>query len=92
MDRHRDTPSRNAVIMREFYSKFLCIRRLPIPTIAAINGPAIGAGMCMAVGCDMRVAAVDAKMGLTFVKLGLHPGMASTHLLVRMVSLLVCGG
>ena len=85
MDRHRDTPSRNSVIMREFYSKFLKIRRLPVPTIAAINGAAIGAGMCFAVGCDMRVAAADAKMGFTFTKLGLHPGMASTHLLPLVV-------
>jgi len=50
--------------------------------IGAINGAAVGAGFCLALGgCDVRVAANNAKMGLTFVKLGLHPGMAATHFL-----------
>ena len=52
---------------------FLCLRQLPVPVIAAINGPAIGAGLCMAMGCDIRIAAESAKLGVTFVKLGLHP-------------------
>jgi len=67
--------------MLAFYSSWLRIRELEVPTIAAINGPAIGAGLCLALACDLRVAAREAKMGAPFVKLGLHPGMAGTYLL-----------
>ena len=83
--RGEDTPTRNAVIMRRFYERFLAVRRLPVPVVAAINGPAIGAGLALALACDVRVAARDAKMGITFVQLGLHPGMGSTHFLPRIV-------
>jgi enoyl-CoA hydratase/carnithine racemase len=84
-DRSKDTPSRNAVIMRRFYERFLSVRRLPVPVVAAINGPAIGAGLALALACDVRVASKDSKMGITFVGLGLHPGMGSTHFLPRIV-------
>lgn len=84
-DRHADTPSRNAPIMRTFYQRFLCVRSLPVPVIAAINGPAIGAGLCFALACDVRIAAPKAKMGLTFTALGLHPGMGATHFLPSIV-------
>lgn len=70
---------------RDFYARFLSIRRLEVPTIAVINGHAIGAGLCFALGCDMRIAARDAKMGMTFTRLGIHPGMGATHLLPRLV-------
>jgi enoyl-CoA hydratase len=66
--------------MIAFYRAWLTIRRLEIPTIAAINGAAIGAGLCVALACDIRYAAEGAKMGAPFVKLGMHPGMASTYL------------
>mmetsp|Transcript_16449 Transcript_16449/g.50864 ORF Transcript_16449/g.50864 Transcript_16449/m.50864 type:complete len:285 (-) Transcript_16449:28-882(-) len=80
-ERHRDTPGNNAAIMRAFYARFLSIRDLEVPTIAALNGPAIGAGLAVACACDIRVAAPDAKLGITFVGLGLPPGMGSTHFL-----------
>lgn len=63
---------------KDFYKRFLALRQLEIPTIAAINGPAVGAGFCIALACDLRVAAANAKMGLNFVRLGIHPGMAAT--------------
>jgi len=83
--RCQDTPSRNSKIMHEFYHRFLRVRTLPVPVIAAINGPAIGAGLCFAMACDVRVASRDAKLGFTFVGLGLHPGMGATHFLPSVV-------
>ncbi len=62
--------------MIAFYRAWLSIRKLEVPTIAAINGPAIGAGLCLALACDIRYAAGGAKMGVPFVKLGMHAGMA----------------
>lgn len=79
------TPDQLRERMLPFYRAWLSVRRLEVPTIAAINGPAIGAGMCLALACDLRHARDDARMGLPFVKLGLHPGMAGTHLLPEVV-------
>lgn len=56
MDRHNDAPTNNARIMRDFYSRFLSVRKLEVPVIAAINGPAIGAGLAVACACDLRIA------------------------------------
>lgn len=71
--------------MASFYRLFLSIRELSCPTIAAINGAAVGAGLCVALGCDLRYVAEDAQLGLNFAKLGLHPGMAATWTLPRLV-------
>ena len=71
--------------MMPFYRAWLSIRRLEVPTLAAINGPAIGAGLCLALACDLRYAARGARMGLPFVKLGMHAGMAGTYLLPDVV-------
>jgi enoyl-CoA hydratase len=71
--------------MIAFYRSWLSIRKLEVPTIAAVNGAAIGAGLCVALACDIRYAAAGAKLGAPFVKLGMHPGMASTYLLPDVV-------
>lgn len=71
--------------MRYFYERFLAIRDVPFPSIASINGYAIGAGLCLALACDMRIAAADARMGMNFTRLGLHPGMGATFMLPRLV-------
>lgn len=71
--------------MLPFYRAWLSVRRLEVPTIAAVNGPAIGAGLCFAMACDLRFAARGAKMGVPFTQLGLHPGMAGTFLLTEAV-------
>jgi enoyl-CoA hydratase/carnithine racemase len=70
------------------------LRKLPLdlvefpkPVVAAINGPAIGVGVTMVLPCDVRIAAEGAKLGLTFAKLGLLPGLGSTHLLPRLVGM-----
>jgi enoyl-CoA hydratase/carnithine racemase len=75
----------NKATMISFYKRFLSVLDLPFPTIASINGYAIGAGLCFALACDIRLAAEDAKMGMNFVRLGLHPGMGATWLLPRLV-------
>lgn len=64
--------------MLAFYRSWLSIRDLEVPTIAAVNGSAIGAGFALALACDLRYAAADARLGVPFTSLGLHPGMATT--------------
>jgi len=71
--------------MSSFYRLFLSIRDIPCPTIAAINGHAVGAGFCVALGCDFRFVATEAKLGLNFTRIGVHPGMAATWNLPRLV-------
>jgi enoyl-CoA hydratase len=71
--------------MREFYGLFLRVRELPFPIVAALNGHAIGAGLCVALACDLRVASREARLGLNFARLGVHPGMGATWTLPRLV-------
>jgi enoyl-CoA hydratase len=70
---------------RTFYGSFLSVRNLRVPSIAAINGHAIGAGLCFSLGCDLRIMHTRAKTGMTFVKLGIHPGMAASWNLPRLI-------
>jgi enoyl-CoA hydratase/carnithine racemase len=51
----------------------------------AFNGHAVGAGLCLALACDLRYAAAGAKLSAPFVKLGMNPGMAATYLLPNVV-------
>ncbi len=75
----------NRIRMHAFYDSFLQILDLQIPLIAAINGHAVGAGLCLACACDIRLASEKAKLGFTFTKLGLHPGMGATYFLPRIL-------
>jgi len=79
------TRSANRSFMRGFYELFLSVRDLPQPSLAAIQGPAIGAGLAVALACDLRIAARDARLGLNFTRLGIHPGMGSSWTLPRLV-------
>jgi enoyl-CoA hydratase/carnithine racemase len=72
-------------MLSSYYRTFLDVRGLDVPTVAAVNGPAIGAGLNLALCCDLRVAAESARFGATFVRLGIHPGGGATHLLTRLV-------
>jgi enoyl-CoA hydratase len=75
--------------MLPFYRAWLSIRSLEVPTIAAVNGAAIGAGMALALACDLRYAAEDARLGVPFTSLGMHAGMATTWLLPDVAGLAV---
>ncbi len=75
----------NKAELKRFYRTFLEVRDLDIPVIAAINGPAVGAGFCLALACDFRFAAESSKMGANFARLGLAPGMGGTYLITRLV-------
>lgn len=79
------SPDQNRREMGDFYRAYLSVLNVDVPTIAAINGHAIGAGLAFALGCDIRITAECAKMGATFLNLGLHPGMGITHLLPQIV-------
>jgi enoyl-CoA hydratase/carnithine racemase len=69
------------------YSPFLSLLEIEVPTIAAMQGHAIGGGLGLAVVCDLRVANREARYGANFVRLGLHPGMATTYILPRLLGL-----
>jgi len=80
----------DAIALRERYMRGIHrvpqrIARFEKPLLAAINGPAIGAGLDLACMCDIRIAAQHAKFGSTFVKLGLVPGDGGALLLSRVV-------
>ena len=64
--------------LKKIYEGFLRIARSPLPTLAAVNGPAVGAGMNLALGCDVRIAAERAKFDTRFLQIGLHPGGGNT--------------
>lgn len=71
--------------MLGFYYRYLSITELAVPVIAAVRGPAIGAGLCVALAADIIIMDEDAKLAVNFATLGLHPGMGATYLVPRRV-------
>lgn len=71
--------------MMSFYKSYLSVLALRMPSIAVLHGAAIGAGLCLAMACDLRLAARESKLGANFVRVGLHPGMGASVLLPRLV-------
>lgn len=84
LERLRKAPFEEArTFMLDFYARYLSVLELPMPTVAAVDGPAIGAGLCVALACDVCVVGEDSKLALNFVQLGLHPGMGATYFAPR---------
>ncbi len=91
-DMNRDvtaTPSAadNAVRMRRTNAAALALHRLSKPTIAAVDGVAVGAGMNLALGCDILIATETARFSEIFVKRGLTVDFGGTWLLPRLIGL-----
>ena len=76
------TPDERSYAM---YEPFLGVLDLEVPVIAACNGHTVGGGFGLSLVCDLRIGARDAKYGANFAKLGLHPGLAISYLLPRIV-------
>ena len=83
-DLERPVDQLRAHLMRA-YASFLGLRDLTIPTIAAVHGAAVGAGLNIALACDLLVAGPRARFGPTFTEIGLHPGGGCSWLLTRRI-------
>lgn len=83
-DRSRPVEELRDHLMR-VYASFLPIRGLTIPTVAAVHGPAVGAGLNIALACDVIVAGPKAGFGPTFTQIGLHPGGGCTWMLTQRI-------
>lgn len=75
----------NAGSVRSLYDGFLALRECTLPTVAAVNGPAVGAGFNLALCCDVRIAGESARFDSRFTTIGLHPGGGHTWMLERAV-------
>lgn len=81
-DEDQRTPNERSYAM---YEPFLSLLDIAAPVIGALNGHTVGGGFGLALVCDLRIGALDAKYGANFVKLGLAPGMAISYLLPRLI-------
>jgi enoyl-CoA hydratase len=73
--------------LRTIYSGFLRLAGSSLPTVAAVNGPAVGAGLNLALACDVILAGVSARFDTRFLQIGLHPGGGNTWRLRRITDL-----
>lgn len=67
------------------YEPFLSVLDIEVPVIGALNGHTVGGGLGLALVCDIRIGNREAKYGANFARLGLHPGMAISYILPRVV-------
>jgi enoyl-CoA hydratase len=82
-----NTPDRLRDKMLPFYRAWLAPQQVPVPVVAAVNGPAVGAGLCLALACDLRYASPSATFSAPFTQLGTHGGMAVSWLLPEAVGM-----
>lgn len=71
--------------LRRIYQGFLAVAECTLPTVAAVNGAAVGAGMNLALACDVRLAGPKARFDSRFLQLGLHPGGGYTWMAQRVL-------
>lgn len=71
--------------LQRIYAGFLALAECPLPTFAAVDGPAVGAGLNLALAADVRVAGETARFEPGFLRLGVHPGGGMTWMAQRVV-------
>ncbi|TMK88657.1 MAG: enoyl-CoA hydratase, partial [Actinobacteria bacterium] len=71
--------------LRSVYEGFLRVQRSPLATVAAVNGAAVGAGVNLALACDVRIVGRSARFDTRFLQLGLHPGGGHTWMMSRLL-------
>ena len=81
----RDAAAVGELLSRHFNPAIRALCGLPKPVIAAINGPAAGAGLALALACDLRLAAASASLAPAFGRIGLVPDSGLSHRLPRLI-------
>ena len=71
--------------LQRLYDGFMAVGNCTLPTIAAVNGAAVGAGLNLALAADVRIAGPHALFDARFQKLGIHPGGGATWMLQRAI-------
>jgi enoyl-CoA hydratase/carnithine racemase len=79
-----DGPDKMVAVVRQMQAAFARLESAPFVTLAEMGGAAVGGGLELALACDLRVAAAEAKLGLTEARLGLLPGAGGTQRLTRL--------